>query len=541
MKYTYFFIFSLLTFFACQNDSIPERVTFKSTPLDEVYQDLRPEVQEFSISNNQPNKIKAGKGTEIFVPENSFVDANGNPIKGKVEVKLIEAFSMEDFITSGLATQSNGQLLISNGMINIDASVGGEAVELQEGKELTVSMPTMGRNTEGFQMFTGDGQNWEVDSSMMEEDYLIPVPLELLYPRGNWYFNVYWEKGVSHLSLFDKIGISLKNKKYENTLISSQAFKNRLVFISYLTHNMSVLNSKDYHLGKKEWSEWRMEEKKWNLSVWKIYFENLDKPIEELDELVKQKYIQYFDGNEEALIQFSKLFNKETEYYIPWIYTNGDADDYSKENFLSILEDFSFSEKGKTKVIDDHGVDLNSKDVSNQLKEKGLSSNEINEILSYNFKRNAILNKLNREKEAEESHAAISDFYETTSFNAKKLGWINCDRFYDSPDAKEAKILASSSSKTDLNFIDFSLIFPNMNARLSAVKDEDGKYAFTSSDQYSKLPIGEKAIVTGISFQNDSVFYAAQEIVIEENMQLDLDLQLSSKEDLRNALSKLLD
>jgi hypothetical protein len=89
----------MLTFLACQNDPIPERVTFKSTPLDSVYQDLRPEVQEFPILNNQPNKIKATKGTEIFVPENSFVDVSGNPIKGEVEVKLIEAFALEDLLS----------------------------------------------------------------------------------------------------------------------------------------------------------------------------------------------------------------------------------------------------------------------------------------------------------------------------------------------------------------------------------------------------------------------------------------------------------
>jgi hypothetical protein len=41
---------------------------------------------------------------------------------------------------------------------------------------LTVSMPTMGKNMKGFQMFTGDGQNWEVDSSMILEDGLIAVP-----------------------------------------------------------------------------------------------------------------------------------------------------------------------------------------------------------------------------------------------------------------------------------------------------------------------------------------------------------------------------
>ncbi|MFK7775538.1 MAG: hypothetical protein AB8F94_25575 [Saprospiraceae bacterium] len=549
MKYTYFFIFFLFTFFACQNDSIPERVTFKSTPLDEVYQDLRPEVQEFSISNNQPNKIKAAKGTEIFVPENSFVDANGNPIKGKVEVKIIEAFSLEDFITSGLVTQSNGQLLISNGMINIDASAGGQAVELQEGKELTVSMPTMEKNMEGFQMFTGDGQNWEVDSSMMEEDYLIPVPLELLYPEGNFRLLYYLEGGFSFQSYFEENNISLENEKYEKTLIATEAFQNRLQVLFMMTYNMSILEAKEYYMGDMKWKE-----RKFNLSLWKTYFENLDKPIEELDKLARQKYVQYLVENEEALIQFSKDIKeqKNGDYHFPWIYCNGELDDYSKENFLSILDYFSFTEKGRVKFINDHGVDLTSKNISQKLEERGLTSNEVNEILTFNFKRNSIIEKLERRKKIMEEREAqakqriedrkkLTEYYETTSFSAKKLGWINCDRFYDSPEAKEAKILASNSSKIDLNFIDFSLIFPKMNARLSASKNEEGKYAFTSSGRYSKLPIGEKAIVTAISFQDDSIFYAAQEIIIEENMQLDLNLEFSSKEELPDALSKLLD
>ncbi|MFT6320686.1 MAG: hypothetical protein ACJAT4_001614, partial [Granulosicoccus sp.] len=537
---------------ACQNDPIPERVTFKSTPLDSVYQDLRPEVQEFSILNNQPNKIKATKGTEIFVPENSFVDAGGNPIKGEVEVKLIEAFSMEDFITSGLATQSNGQLLISNGMINIDATAGGKAVELQEGKELTVSMPTMERNMEGFQMFTGDGQNWEVDSSMMEEDYLIPVPLELLYEDDHWILLMHRGRIATNEEYFENNGFSFKDKKYEKTIIATEAFKNRLEFMWYLTHNISILKSRDFYFGNAKRSDLR-----YNLSIWKVYSENLDKPIEELDKLARQKYIQFYDENEEELSQFFEKYKKEFifgDYSTPLVFSEnwdskpGLIKEYflsktvlTKEYFLYILDNFSFKERGKIKLINDHGVDLNSKDASSQLKDKGLSSNEINEILTYNFKRNAILNKFKREKEAQESHAAISDFYETTVFSAKKLGWINCDRFYNSPNAKEAKILASNSSKTDLNFIDFSLIFPKLNARLSASINADGKYAFTSSGRYSKLPLGEKAIFTGISFQNDSIYYAAQEIVIEENMEVDLDLKLTSKEELRDELSKLLD
>ncbi|MFK8005082.1 MAG: hypothetical protein AB8H03_01870 [Saprospiraceae bacterium] len=78
-----------------------------------------------------------------------------------------------------------------------------------------------------------------------------------------------------------------------------------------------------------------------------------------------------------------------------------------------------------------------------------------------------------------------------------------------------------------------------MNARLPAFINEDGKYAFTQNGNYSKLPIGEKAIITAISFQNDLVFYAAQEIVIEEDMKVDLSLKITTKEELKKSLSAL--
>ena len=82
---------------------------------------------------------------------------------------------------------------------------------------------------------------------------MIPVPLELLYPYGNYGLLYYLEGGYSFRDSFEKDDISLENKKYENTLIATEAFQNRLQFLFMMTHNMSILEAKDYHFGKVEW------------------------------------------------------------------------------------------------------------------------------------------------------------------------------------------------------------------------------------------------------------------------------------------------
>ena len=557
MRLLFALFFSILLFHSCQlgSSNIPEikREVFLSTPLDSLYQDLRPEIQQFSIDNNLPQKVKAKNGTEVFIPENSFVDHLGNPIEGNVEVEITEVFALEDFISSGLITMSNGQLLISNGMINIDAKANGVSLQVKDGKALSVNMPTF-KNAEGFQMFTGNGQNWEVDSSMLEGEYLIPVPLELLYFNGNTELLNYYHYGHedNRIIIFEENNISITNSKYENTLIATEEFKERLPWLWSMSYETSRLENQGYFLHKKPY-----DKRTCNLSIWKKYYDNLDKPIEELDEMVTEKYISYIENHYEELIQLNKEVNAYNDsinslyrnnyraYFLP---THKDS---ILNDAISDIKNFPTSGKGKIKTINDYDVNLNAEDAFTQLENKGVAANEISEILNYHFKRKAIIDRLEKRKKFfEEQEArreqitknrkAITEFYETTSFSVKKLGWINCDRFYDSPSAKEAQILAKNTSSTSLDFIDFSLVIPEMNARLQATPNENGEYTFTGdAAPYTKLPIGKEAIITAISFQNDSVFYASQKIKIAEELLVNLNMEVTTKAGLKDALGEL--
>lgn len=122
------------------------------------------------------------------------------------------------------------------------------------------------------------------------------------------------------------------------------------------------------------------------------------------------------------------------------------------------------------------------------------------------------------------------------------MGWINCDRFYDDPSAGKADITITGTAATPLQFVDYPLlVIPDMNVRLSAFKDEQGKYRFTKKDgPYTRLPIGKPAIVVGVSMLHDSIYFGSQKIVIKDGLALNMPMQTMAKNQLNAALQNAL-
>ena len=166
-----------------KKEIVIERVSFQKTPLDSVYSLIRPSVQSFNIEASETQKIIGENGTEVLIPANSFIDGFGKLVSGNVEIEIIEAAELTDFLTSNLQTLSNDNLLESAGMVFIDAKSKGKSLRIADGQKMSVSMPMM-RTGEGFQMFIGkmdDGVlNWIEDQSA-DKKYLIPFPSDVLY------------------------------------------------------------------------------------------------------------------------------------------------------------------------------------------------------------------------------------------------------------------------------------------------------------------------------------------------------------------------
>lgn len=121
------------------------------------------------------------------------------------------------------------------------------------------------------------------------------------------------------------------------------------------------------------------------------------------------------------------------------------------------------------------------------------------------------------------------------------MGWINCDRFYDDPSAGKADITITCTAATPLQFVDYSLVIPDMNVRLAAFKDELGNYSFTRKNSaYTKLPIGKPAIIVGVSLQHDSIYFGSQKIVIKDGLALNMPMQTMAINQLNAALQNAL-
>ncbi|MGJ8660626.1 MAG: hypothetical protein ACSHXL_01180, partial [Bacteroidota bacterium] len=383
---------------------------------------------------------------------------------------------------------------------------------------------------------TGDGKNWKVDSSMLESDFIIPLPLNLLYPEGNKWLRDCWRGDESIISYYDTTIITYTNPKYENTIIATKEFQDRYSALIGMMNNMSLFTNKDYYFDKVDCFEQRF-----NYDIWKIYYDNPTKPLNELDSLAKTTYKDYFLTNKDKIASFCEKVNEhKREYYSNWTDTNYHFDfrQQSMEDwFMYQLSYLPEPSNKKLKIINDYGVDLNKENAFEKLVSMNVPLDEINEILEYNFKRQSIIKQLEREKKYIEDKETLSKMYETTVFSTKTLGWINCDMFYSDPSAGKAEIILADNSEHDLNFIDFSLVIPDMNVRLMSFPRSNELYSFTKEKgPYTKLPLGRDAMVIGISIQNDSVFFASQKIKIEDGLKLDINMEYIPKTSLKDSL-----
>ncbi len=128
------------------------------------------EDQSFRFKGEQENVIIGKDGTKILIPANAFVDGRGRVAQGNLTLKLKEAIHLEDIVLANLSTMtSSGEVLMSKGMIKVEAYKGKYALQLAKDKSLTIEVPT--KFEEGYSYYKGE--NSKGDLTWTE-----PVPIE---------------------------------------------------------------------------------------------------------------------------------------------------------------------------------------------------------------------------------------------------------------------------------------------------------------------------------------------------------------------------
>lgn len=127
------------------------------------------------INAEEKNELFFEEGTWIEIPENAFVYANGTEIKcSQVNIMVKEFYLKSDIIESGLTTTSNRKLLVSGGMIYIEAKCCGAELVLRKGKKLKVKMPVHEEYATDMRIFSGQMDkglmDWKLEGRTSQSD-----------------------------------------------------------------------------------------------------------------------------------------------------------------------------------------------------------------------------------------------------------------------------------------------------------------------------------------------------------------------------------
>jgi len=100
-------------------------------PVNDLQQSLQlsPDIDSIEAGNNA-DTINSASGLQCIFPPNSCVDSNGVAVNGKVYVQSFLLKNRGAFISMGLPTVSNGNLLVSGGVFSIQLQKGDSNIQL---------------------------------------------------------------------------------------------------------------------------------------------------------------------------------------------------------------------------------------------------------------------------------------------------------------------------------------------------------------------------------------------------------------------------
>lgn len=133
-------------------DDTPKQQDHENDCLRLLEKTRSPETHHYQ-QPHRPLVLVGEEGTELLIPADAFVHADGSPVVGDVEIHLTEVANKQELVLSNLPTQSNGKMLVSGGVIHLEATADGKQLKLAMGKSVLVNFP--GGYIPDMQLFKG--------------------------------------------------------------------------------------------------------------------------------------------------------------------------------------------------------------------------------------------------------------------------------------------------------------------------------------------------------------------------------------------------
>lgn len=127
-------------------------------------------VQHFTIDPSQDQTIVGTAGVQVRFAANAFVDAQGRVVQGPVHVELTEALGLQAMLAHQLGTRSGERLLETGGMLRVQArDTDGNALRLAAASPMDIAVPKEDQMP-GMELFlSSDGRDWSATGRPLQE------------------------------------------------------------------------------------------------------------------------------------------------------------------------------------------------------------------------------------------------------------------------------------------------------------------------------------------------------------------------------------
>lgn len=196
--------------------------------VDPPMMNVKPQFASYKFNANQGGVYEYESGSKLKIPASAFIDNDGNPIEGNVEIKYREFHDYVDFFLSGIPMTYDSAgvsyTLESAGMMEVYAEKDGKRVKMAPGKTIAVELvsnvnvsPQMNRPPNyNIYRLDEDGRKWiyeDVDNmQLMEEKTEFATDLskdDPLYPIKIWQKSKLDALDIKHTTELAKIEASI--------------------------------------------------------------------------------------------------------------------------------------------------------------------------------------------------------------------------------------------------------------------------------------------------------------------------------------------
>jgi len=144
-------IFSILFFSSCEKEIetviIPSNIN--SSPsfsqINKFFEDnLDEATQTINVNSSASNQsITSDKGIVYTFGSNTFINTLGIPVSGSFNIELVEALTKKEMMLLNRPTFTHsGQLLVSGGVVYLNATQNGQQLSINDNEPVMVSIPT---------------------------------------------------------------------------------------------------------------------------------------------------------------------------------------------------------------------------------------------------------------------------------------------------------------------------------------------------------------------------------------------------------------